>query len=344
MLTIDLFDTTDLRQILLLTTNISKLGIWVWNIETNTVCGNLYSYELFGFDTNICPLEKDDFFKRIHPEDISKVEEGCNQLLTGVHPITIEYRIFRPLQKDIKIIRTINDVSCDEHGSIKKIRCICLDITELESNKTEITNYTYKLERALYSIINTLSLITNIRDPYTAGHEERVSLLSVEIAKHMDFTEWQIQGIAIGAQIHDLGKIWLCSDILCRPGKLTPILWELIKMHPFVGYTIMKEVELPWNISNIIIQHHERLDGSGYPYQLKDEQIDIETKIISVADVVEAMSSHRPYRPALGIDSALEEISKNKGKLYCPDVVDVCIDLFTKYNFKLPTSNKPIDF
>ncbi len=134
--------------------------------------------------------------------------------------------------------------------------------------------------------------------------------------------------------IHDLGKISVPSEILSKPGKLTEIEFSLIKTHPQVGFDILKEIEFPWPIAQIVYQHHEKMDGSGYPQGLSGEKILLEARIMCAADVVEAMASHRPYRPALGIDVALEEIKKNKGKLYDPDVADACLNLFTENKFK----------
>jgi len=146
----------------------------------------------------------------------------------------------------------------------------------------------------------------------------------------------RIDQLKMAAIIHDIGKIYIPSDILSKPGKLSDIEFRLIKTHSRNGYDIVKGMDFPSSAAEAILQHHERLDGSGYPNNLKDDDITLEAKILAVADVVEAMSSHRPYRPALGIDKALEEISKNKGKLYDPDVADVCLKLFTsgKFEFK----------
>lgn len=150
----------------------------------------------------------------------------------------------------------------------------------------------------------------------------------------MNFSEEQIEGTKIAGLIHDLGKISIPSEILSKPGRITDDEFSLIKTHPQVGYDILKKVKFPWPIAQTVLQHHEKMDGSGYPSGLLGEKILIEARILSVADVVEAISSHRPYRPALGVDAALEEISKNRDVLYDPEVVDACLKLFKEKGFK----------
>ena len=191
------------------------------------------------------------------------------------------------------------------------------------------------LRKAMQGIIHVMVLTIESRDPYTAGHQQRVTLLASALAQEMGLSEKEVEGVKMASLIHDIGKISVPSEILSKPGKLTEIEFSLVKTHPQSGYEILKNITLPWPIAQIVLQHHERLDGSGYPLGLKDKEILLEAKIIGVADVVEAMASHRPYRPALGIEKALEEISQKKGLLYDSKVVDTCIKLFTEKGFKL---------
>jgi putative nucleotidyltransferase with HDIG domain len=173
-----------------------------------------------------------------------------------------------------------------------------------------------------------------LRDPYTSGHQQKVADLATAIAKEMKLEDGRIDQIQTAAIIHDIGKMYVPSDILSKPGKLSDIELDLIKTHSQSGYDIVKGMDLPGNVAQAVLRHHERLDGSGYPGGLKGEDTLLEAKILAVADVIEAMASHRPYRPALGIGKALEEISKNRGKLYDPDVVDTCVKLFKEQSFK----------
>ena len=176
------------------------------------------------------------------------------------------------------------------------------------------------------------------RDPYTAGHQRRVSTLARTIAQEMGFTNDVVDTIRMAGIIHDIGKISVPAEILSKPGKISDIEMSLIKVHSQSGYDILKEAELPYPIAEVVLQHHERLDGSGYPQGLKGDQILAEAKIISVADVVEAIASFRPYRPGFGIDIALGEIEKNKGILYDEKAVDVCIKLFQEKGFKFEST------
>jgi HD-GYP domain-containing protein (c-di-GMP phosphodiesterase class II) len=158
--------------------------------------------------------------------------------------------------------------------------------------------------------------------------------LCVAIGCELGFDEDRLEGLRLGATIHDIGKVYIPAEILNRPGRLTPAEYKLVKSHPEVGYDIVKEVKYPWPVGQMILQHQERMDGSGYPKSLKNEEIILEARIIAVADVVEAMSSHRPYRPALGTEKALAEITANRGKLYDATVVDSCIRLLKVNDFQ----------
>ncbi|MDD2353176.1 MAG: PAS domain S-box protein [Atribacterota bacterium] len=199
---------------------------------------------------------------------------------------------------------------------------------------TDINRSQEKLRKTMNAIIETISKISETRDPYTAGHQYRVHQLSVAIARELGLLREKIEAVRIAALIHDIGKIAIPSEILTKPSKLSEIEFSLIKSHPQTGFDILKDINFPYPIAQIVLQHHERINGSGYPNHLKGDKISLEAKIIGVADVVEAMSSHRPYREALGIDVALEEITQNKGILYDPEVVDVCIKLFREKGFK----------
>jgi putative nucleotidyltransferase with HDIG domain len=185
-----------------------------------------------------------------------------------------------------------------------------------------------KLRKAMGATIQVIVRVIEARDPYTAGHQTRVANLARAMANELNLKENIIDGIRMAGAIHDIGKISVPAEILSKPTKLTDIEFSLIKSHAQRGYDILKDIVFPWPIAAIVLQHHERLDGSGYPQGLKDGQILLEARILAVADVVEAMASYRPYRPALGIDAALEEIEKNKGILYDADVVDTCLKLF----------------
>ncbi len=209
------------------------------------------------------------------------------------------------------------------------------DITDKKTSQEQLQSTLAKLRTALGGIITVIQEVVERRDPGTAGHQDRVADLARSIAKDMGLSEIQVDAVRLAATIHDIGKISIPAEILAKPGKLTDAEFRLIRLHPISGYDILKTVDLPWPVADIILQHHERIDGSGYPQGLKGEDILLEARIIGVADVVEAMASHRPYRATLGIDKALEEISAKKGTLYDPEAVDACLELFQEKGYRL---------
>jgi putative nucleotidyltransferase with HDIG domain len=184
-----------------------------------------------------------------------------------------------------------------------------------------------ELQQTMEGIIHAMSLTVETRDPYTAGHQRRVAELASAIAKEMGLSEWHVEGMRITGLLHDVGKLVVPAEILSKPGPINQYEFSIIKTHSEVGYEILKGIAFPWPVTQAILQHHERLDGSGYPKGLPGKDIILEARILGVSDVVEAMSSHRPYRPALGLDSALKEILKERGVLYDAEVVDACLRL-----------------
>ncbi|MBN3039554.1 MAG: HD-GYP domain-containing protein [Candidatus Omnitrophica bacterium] len=179
-----------------------------------------------------------------------------------------------------------------------------------------------------------LGAVAERKDPYTAGHQRRVAKLAVSIAKEIGLNEEQIKGLYIASIIHDVGKIGIPAEILSKPGRLTELEFAIIKTHSQSGYDILKPVDYPWPVALAVYQHHEKLNGTGYPRALTSEKIILESRILTVADVVEAMASHRPYRPALGVKAALREITDNKGILFDPEVVQACVNVFTRKRFR----------
>ncbi len=193
-----------------------------------------------------------------------------------------------------------------------------------------------KLRQMVQGIIGAIMSMVEVGDPYTSGHQKRVALLATAIGQRIGLPEEQVQGLHYAALIHDLGKIYVPAQILNKPGRLNDIEFNLIKMHSKVGYDILKTVDFPWPVADIVVQHHERVDGSGYPNGLIGTDILLESRILAVADVVEAMTSHRPYRRALGLDRALQEIQQGRGNLYDPKAVDACLELIREgYRFDI---------
>jgi putative nucleotidyltransferase with HDIG domain len=208
------------------------------------------------------------------------------------------------------------------------------EILERKIAEEKLQQSYHKLKKNLDQIVKAMSLTVEKRDPYTAGHQKRTAGLAMALAREMGFAEHQIKGVQMAGLIHDIGKISIPAEILSKPGKLNDIEIQLIRRHPQVAYEILKDIDFPWPVDLIVLQHHEKMDCSGYPQGLSGEKILIEARILCVADVVETITSHRPYRPGFGVDKALEEISNNRGILYDPNVVDACLRLFREQNFQ----------
>lgn len=187
--------------------------------------------------------------------------------------------------------------------------------------------------RALKQTINVLSQAIEKRDPYATGHQQRVAKLARAIAKEMNFADERILGLEIAALSHDIGKMYIPAEILSKPFHLTKIEFAMITIHPQLGHDILKNIELPWPSATIILQHHEKMNGSGYPQGLVGDEILLEARILVVADVVEAMTSHRPYRPPYGTEMALEEITHKKGRDFDSEIADLCLKLFAEKKF-----------
>ena len=198
---------------------------------------------------------------------------------------------------------------------------------DFESHLSEIIA-SRKEPEACEAVIKAASLLTAFQDPYTAGHQKKASELATGIAREMGLSADMIAGIRVAGFVHDMGKMSVPAEIVTKPSALTPLEFSIIKEHPQKAYVILKEIEFPWSIPEIVLQHHERLDGSGYPQGLKGNEIQLEARVVAVADVVEAISSDRPYRPNLGIEAALDEIDKNKGVFYDTEVTRACLKSF----------------
>jgi response regulator RpfG family c-di-GMP phosphodiesterase len=229
--------------------------------------------------------------------------------------------------------------SQEYEGRLKEeVRARTIDLThevkERKRAEEELQASLKKLRTVMEGTIQAMALVTEMRDPYTAGHQRRVATLSSAIAMEMGLSGEEIDGIYLAGVVHDIGKIYVPAEILSKPGRLTEIEFHLIKVHPQVGFDILKTIEFPWPIAQIVLQHHEKMNGSGYPSGISGGDILLGARILSVADVVEAISSHRPYRPALGIEKALKEISSNRGTLFDARVVDACIKLFVEKGFQ----------
>lgn len=214
-----------------------------------------------------------------------------------------------------------------------EILAIARDISERKKAQEEARENTERLVTAMEHAIQAMTMVVEMRDPHTAGHQQRATQLACAIAKEIGLSKERVGGLRLAGLIHDIGKVRVPAEILMNPDGLSEPEFMMIKAHPRLGYEILRTIDFPWPVAKIVLQHHERMDGSGYPSGLSGEDIVMEARILAVADVVDAMASHRPYRPALGIDDALEEISQNRGVLYDSRVVDACLMLFRDKKF-----------
>ena len=234
---------------------------------------------------------------------------------------------------EVKIGNLIFEENIQYVSTFNVLRLYTRDVTERKQSELQVKQGIEELKMTVDGVVNALALTVQYRDPYTAGHQQRVSNLSCVMAEEMGMSKDQVEGVRTAGIIHDIGKMHIPTELLGRSGKLTEHEFNIVKTHAQVGYDILKETKFRWPIADIIHQHHERIDGSGYPFGLSAGDILIEAKILCVADVVEAMASHRPYRPALGLDMALTSISEGRGAQYDPDVVDACLNTFNKKGF-----------
>ena len=248
---------------------------------------------------------------------------SINQMLSKAELIIENRRLDELVKKQNEELLELNK------NLEEKVR---LKTRHLDQRADELKTSYEKTRLILSGTVLAMSKIVESRDPYTAGHEQQVSGIAGLIAQKMSLSYDQVEAIRVAGSLHDIGKIGVPSEILTKPGRLSWLEMEMIKTHTQNAYDILKTIEFPYPIAQIILQHHERMDGSGYPQGLKGEDILLEARIIGVADVLEAMSAHRPYRPALGMEAAMDEIVKNRGAFYDPNVVDTCLGIYQAEN------------
>lgn len=297
--------------------------------DTNVVFANSAAAEQIGYSKET--LTSGAFTNFIHPEDRNIVTEYSTKRLKGENVPSIYS--FRIITQDGKIKWAELNATVIEWNKKPATLNFLNDITErklLEEERIESYN---RIKKTLQATVQSIALLVETKDPYTSGHQQRVAQLAVAISREMGLTSDQQDFIYTASIIHDLGKVSVPSELLSKPTKLTEVEFNLIKTHSPSGYNILKDIDFPWPVADAVLQHHERMNGSGYPNHLQGDSILLEARILAVADVVEAISSHRPYRPSLGINFALDEISKNKGILYDDNVVEACMKLFQEKSF-----------
>jgi len=310
----------------------SPLGIRVVSAEGKTLYANRAILDLYGYG-NIEELRSIPVKKRYTPESYAEFKSRKKKRMSGE-----DY----PSEYEIGIIAKTGEV---RHLQVfrkeilwdgkKQFQAIYQDITERKRAEAKVQETLIGLRKALNGIIQALSAASEKRDPYTAGHQRRVADLARAIAQELKLPPDRVEGIRLAGVIHDIGKLSIPAEILSKPARLSKIEYELIQSHAQIGHDILRDIAFSWPIATMILQHHERMDASGYPQHLKGNDILLESRILAVSDVIEAMASHRPYRPALGIEAALREIENDKGVLYDPAVVSACLALFHEKGYAL---------
>jgi len=274
----------------------------------------------------------------ILPIDVDELMHRTTEKLSGRPASPMEVAV-KCKDGQLKYVSGVGEV-IKENGKPVGVQVIAQDITERKKAEERAASSMQQLLKALEDMVEALAMTVESRDPYTAGHQRRVAQIACAIAADMGLAEDQLVGIRLAGIIHDVGKVRVPSEILTNPDGLTEAEMRIVRTHPIIGYEILKNIDFPWPIARAVLQHHERLDGSGYPSGLSREEIIAEARILAVADVVEAMASHRPYRPSLGIDKALNEIECNGGRLYDSVVVDSCVRLFKNKGFEFQDVKK----
>lgn len=297
-------------------------GIFQTTREGRYLTANQAQATILGYDspedlvTSVTDMETRQY---VNPEDRRRLLAMADEqgLVAGYET--------RYVRKDGRVIWvSVNQRAVrDANGRVLFYEGFAEDITGIKMSMEQI-------RKALEGTIQAIATVVEVRDPYTAGHQRRVADLSGAMAREMGLAPDRIDGIQLAGLIHDLGKISVPAEILSKPSRLTELEFRLIKIHPQAGYDILQDIAFPWPIARMVLEHHERMDGSGYPNGLTGETLLAESRILAVADVVESMASHRPYRPAIGLDAALEEIAAHRGVLYDPEAVDACLHLFRK--------------
>ena len=313
----------------------SNEGIVLLDVPTGKIIEvNRKACELFNYTSEEMLLRFDRELTTESRETIQQEEaelyQNSSLPLKSIHIITKEGRLIE-VERLVKLLK-IDDkavalISLRDVSERKKINAL------LQKQAADLKHKVDQLQKAWSQTVDVLAAASEAKDPYTSGHQKRVAQLAVAIGHELALPDEQITALRMAALIHDIGKITVPAELLSKPGVLSLLEYQLVQTHVTSSYNLLRTLDLPWNIADVIHQHHERLDGSGYPNQLQEKQLYFKSKILAVADVVEAMSSHRPYRPARGVESALSEIATGKGALFDSDVVDACIKLFQDKKF-----------
>jgi len=313
---------------------LGRMGNWEFDLDKQTIQWSDQVYRLYERDPALGPPTVEEEAAYYSPEQAERLHEYSRIAAEQGRAYEYDLEARLPSGRIAHFAATMRPFE-DGGGRIVKLFGTVQDITERKRAEEQLQKSFQQTKKVLEEVVWALSAIVEKRDPYTAGHQRRVADLACAIAGELNLPEVQIEGIRVAGLIHDIGKMNVPAEILSKTGRLSEAEFSMIKTHAQVGKEILESIDFPWPVAQVVHQHHERLNGTGYPQGLSDGKIILEAKIMAVADVVEAMASHRPYRPALGVEKALEEISNQSGILYDPQVVDACRELFDKKGYKL---------
>jgi putative nucleotidyltransferase with HDIG domain/PAS domain S-box-containing protein len=305
---------------------LTRLGTWNWDVASDTVSWSPELFDIAGQDPALpAPgfARHPEFFA---PESFLRLEKAVNDALESGTPYELELEMFRPDGTTVHVLARGGALR-DETGCVARLAGTVQDVTERWRSQRDLADTLQRLRESEATIIRVLSSVVDRRDPYTAGHQRRVAEISVAIARRMELPEERVRGIETAALLHDIGKLSVPLEILSNPGALSATQQALVKEHVRAGYELLSPVPFLEPVAKAVLQHHERLDGTGYPNGVRDEEIILEAKILAVADVAEAMSSHRPYRPALKPGSVAVELAGHRGTFYDHAVVDAFLQL-----------------
>lgn len=307
---------------------VAHVGSWIWDLRTDRVEWSDEMSRILGLETSSFSGNPAEAAGRsAHPEDRAAVRECLLAAMLGETPYPLEYRVVRPDGTERTVWTEPGKLEHDAEGKPARLTGVISDITERKQGELLLRETNERLESVFMSITKTMGNIVEARDPYTQGHEQGVAKLSRMIAEKMGFAGDEVDGIEVASLVHDIGKLSVPAEILVKPGRLSEAEFALIKTHSQAGHDILKDIDFDWPVADIVLQHHERMDGSGYPNGLVGDNILMAARILAVSDVVEAMASHRPYRSSLGLDVAIAEVVGNPSK-FDSRVVAACVWLY----------------
>lgn len=310
-------------------------NVWDWDFDKRQISFPFGGLQALGYtepDMQITPSVLAAF---LHPDDRARWQQAVMDHIRHRVPYDLDFRV-RTQSGDYRWFNTKGQAQWDENGRATYMAGTTFDISERKRAEEEIEKHVVQLQAALMSTVQVATTLNEMRDAYTAGHQRRVAEIAVALAAEIGLEENRMEGLRVAGYLHDIGKISIPAEILAKPGRLSRIEFQLIQAHPQAGYDVLKEVVFPWSVAEMVLQHHERMDGSGYPQGLEGNAILLEARILAVADVLDAMSSHRPYRPGFGLDVALAEIERGSGTLYDTAVAQACLRLFREKGYRIP--------